>query len=101
MLGSSPGACLPSLEDVALAALRAQLQAELLEGVDGPNEATDMSYSFTALIQQLEPCDQWGSREQGFHPLLMEPSPCSAPPHSVQTGRAPAFLAGILEVDGL
>lgn len=101
-LGSGPGARLPCLEDVALAALRAQLKAELLEGVDGPNEATDMSYSFTALIQEVGALASGApGQEQGFCPLLMEPTPCPVPAHSEQTGRAPAFLAGILEVEGL
>lgn len=92
-LGSSPGTCLAGWEDVTLTALRAQLKAELLEGVDGPNEATDMSYSFTALIQQLEP---WPVGQPGAGLL-----PNTDGAHSEQTGRAPAFLAGILEVAGL
>lgn len=53
VLGSSPGTCPSCSKDVVPAALRAQLKAELLEGVQGPNEATDMSYSFTALIQHV------------------------------------------------
>lgn len=79
----------------------AQLKAVFLESVDGSNDATDMSYVFTALIQQARDLASGAAREEGYCQLLMEPPPCPHPSPEGTNSRAPAFLAGILGAEGL
>lgn len=51
----------------------------LLEGVDGSNDAADMSHIFTALIQQARAPASGAAREEGYCQLLIELPIASTP----------------------